>query len=150
MPVTAPISTDALFFPSVSLSIPPCAGCWWEKKKRDPQTLTLSQLDLSLSAGPISLSPNVFGKEFQRLFLAKLLSPPSTHTHTLTHNLINVCPFKTSGPHNSGVATQTLNTGKRKSKTLCYCCSKGTFRVCVYVSQSFFCIFKSQKELHRR
>lgn len=86
MPVTAPISTDALFFPSVSFSIPPCAGCWQEKKMRDTQTLTLSQLDPSLSAGPVSLSPNVFGKEFQRLFLAKLLSPPSTHTHSYTQS----------------------------------------------------------------
>lgn len=92
-------------FRSVSFSIPPSAGYWREKKKRDTytQTLTLSQLDLSLSAEPISLSPSVSGEEFQRLFSAKLLSSPIIHT--LTHNLINVCPFKTSGPHNSGVAT---------------------------------------------
>lgn len=104
MSVTAPISTDALsFVPSLSLSLHLLAIGGKRKRDTYTQTLTLSQLDLSLSAEPISLSPSVSGEEFQRLFSAKLLSSPIIHT--LTHNLINVCPFKTSGPHNSGVAT---------------------------------------------
>lgn len=48
--------------------------CWLlvgKEKERHTQTLILSQLDLSLSAGPVSLSLNVFGLRVSETFLSQ-------------------------------------------------------------------------------
>lgn len=92
--------------------------------------LTLSQLDLSLfRPGPVSRPPTS-GESFSSKLLSSRSIHTRTHTHPYTHTSINVYPFKTSGPHNSGVTTQTFNTGEDPKTSVIAAVNKGIF-VCV-------------------
>lgn len=79
-------------FRSVSFSLPPSAGYWREKKKRDTytQTLTLSQLDLSLSAEPISLSPCLWGRVSEAFLCQTAVVSLYTHSYTQSNKRVSV------------------------------------------------------------